>query len=645
VTGSVAGDVIIGYKTNLLLGHIGSAPHVSISTGGVVAINGLTASSAVATDASKNLVSVTNTGTGNNVLAVSPALTGTPTAPTAAANDNSTKIATTAFVLGQAATVAPANNGVAAVGASLLYARQDHVHASDTTKANLASPAFTGVPTAPTAAANNNSTQLATTAYLDTKLAAANGIATLDGSGKLTSAQIPASLVGAVQYQGTWNANTNSPALASGVGTKGQYFKVSVAGATTIDTISQWNVGDTIIFDGTTWDKIDGIANEVLSVAGKTGVVTLAVADITGAAPLASPTLTGIPAAPTAAALNNSTQIATTAYTDGAVSTLSGTTTTALALKAPLASPTLTGTPAAPTAAVDTNTTQIATTAMVLGQASAVAPLPGGVAAAGASTRFARADHVHALGIQNHLAGLTLSAAGATATFGVAAGVACDSTNVSPMTLAAAITKTTGAWAVGTANGALDTGAIAASTWYHAYLIKRPDTGVVDVAVSLSATAPTTGGSIPAAYTLFRRIGSMKTDGSSQWVKFFQDGDNFIWDVPAGDFLNIVNPGTAAILRTLSVPLGITSTAIFHYRTAVTTAASAVATICTDPAQTDTAPDFNNSQQIGNTSISPFTNIRIRTNASSQIRVRLNFSDANTGFTLVTDGWVDTRGK
>lgn len=104
----------------------------------------------------------------------------------------------------------------------------------------------------------------------------ASGYASLDGSGKLTSSQIPASLVGALVYQGTWNASTNSPTLASGTGTKGFYYKVSVAGTTTIDGISSWNVGDDIVFDGTVWDKIDGLAAEVVSVAGKTGVVTLA---------------------------------------------------------------------------------------------------------------------------------------------------------------------------------------------------------------------------------------------------------------------------------------------------------------------------------------------------------------------------------
>jgi hypothetical protein len=72
--------------------------------------------------------------------------------------------------------------------------------------------------------------------------------------------------------------------------------------------------------------------------------------------------------------------------------------TTDLAAKAALASPTLTGTPAAPTASVDTDTTQIATTAFVLAQAGTATPIVEGVGAVGTSTRFARQDHVHPSG-------------------------------------------------------------------------------------------------------------------------------------------------------------------------------------------------------------------------------------------------------
>lgn len=118
----------------------------------------------------------------------SPALSGTPTAPTAAANTNTTQIATTAFVLGQgnstAATIAM--NGTQAAGTSTLWARADHVHPSDTSRAPLASPTFTGTPAGPTAAADTNTTQLATTAYVVGQAGSAtplgNGTATVGTS-------------------------------------------------------------------------------------------------------------------------------------------------------------------------------------------------------------------------------------------------------------------------------------------------------------------------------------------------------------------------------------------------------------------------------------------------------------------------------
>ena len=112
----------------------------------------------------------------------SPALTGTPAAPTAAADTSTTQIATTAFVTGQAASSAPVMNGSAVVGTSVKFARADHVHPSDTAKANLASPALTGVPTAPTAAADTDTTQIATTAYVVGQTYAKIGSPSLTGT-------------------------------------------------------------------------------------------------------------------------------------------------------------------------------------------------------------------------------------------------------------------------------------------------------------------------------------------------------------------------------------------------------------------------------------------------------------------------------
>ena len=93
-----------------------------------------------------------------------------------------------------------------------------------------------------------------------------------------------------VVYQGLWNATTNTPHLTSGTGTKGYQYVVNVAWATIIDGISQWNVGDQIIFNGTVWEKTDGIPNEVFSVAWRTWAVTLAQADISWLTTTSSPT-------------------------------------------------------------------------------------------------------------------------------------------------------------------------------------------------------------------------------------------------------------------------------------------------------------------------------------------------------------------
>jgi hypothetical protein len=145
-----------------------------------------------------------------------------------------------------------------------------------------------------------------------------SGYASLDSSGKVPTAQLPSSLVGGVEYVSGWNASTNSPTLASGTGTKGNYYVVTTAGTTNLDGISAWGVGDWAVYSGTAWEKIDN-NNAVTSVAGKVGAVTLAVADVTGAAPLASPTFTGVPAGPTASSGTNTTQLATTAFVLAAV--------------------------------------------------------------------------------------------------------------------------------------------------------------------------------------------------------------------------------------------------------------------------------------------------------------------------------------
>jgi len=65
-------------------------------------------------------------------------------------------------------------------------------------------------------------------------------------------------ITGALVYQGTWNASTNNPTLTSSVGTKGDYYVVSVAGSTNLDGTTLWGIGDWAVFNGSIWQKVDG---------------------------------------------------------------------------------------------------------------------------------------------------------------------------------------------------------------------------------------------------------------------------------------------------------------------------------------------------------------------------------------------------
>ena len=92
-------------------------------------------------------------------------------------------------------------------------------------------------------------------------------------------------LSGFVNYKGTWNASTNTPTLVSSVGTKGDYYVVSVTGSTNLNGITTWTQGDWAIFNGTSWEKVDN-TDLVTSVNGYTGVVVLTQTDISGTASL-----------------------------------------------------------------------------------------------------------------------------------------------------------------------------------------------------------------------------------------------------------------------------------------------------------------------------------------------------------------------
>lgn len=121
----------------------------------------------------------------------------------------------------------------------------------------------------------------------DTLVGVANGIAPLGADNKVPAAYLPAS----GSYLGTWNATTNTPTITSGVGVNGQFYRVAVAGATNIDGITSWSIGDELRFNGTVWERIPN-SSAVSSVNGEVGAVVLDYSDV-GATPISHAGATG----------------------------------------------------------------------------------------------------------------------------------------------------------------------------------------------------------------------------------------------------------------------------------------------------------------------------------------------------------------
>jgi hypothetical protein len=241
-------------------------------------------------------------------------------------------------------------------------------------KANLASPALTGTPTAPTAATTTNTTQVATTAFVQQELTAE----TINFD--------------ATYFGGDGESGTPFYPLMDSTPTDGSVLPVTSNGV--FDAIAAIGGGDWGDIGGTLSDQTDlqtaldakaPLASPTFTgtVAGITkSMVGLGNVDNTAdtakpvstaqqtaldlKANLASPTFTGTVTIPNGAVLGTP---ASATLTNASGLPQSGVTslTSDLALKAPLASPTFTGTPAAPTAAAGTSTTQVATTAFVQG--------------------------------------------------------------------------------------------------------------------------------------------------------------------------------------------------------------------------------------------------------------------------------------
>ena len=103
----------------------------------------------------------------------------------------------------------------------------------------------------------------------------ANGYASLDSGGKVPVARLPNSIM---EYQGTYDASSNTPTLVDGNGNTGDVYRVTVAGAG-VNSLN-FVVGDYAIYNGSVWEKAHSGADAVVSVNGASGVVVLSTSDI-----------------------------------------------------------------------------------------------------------------------------------------------------------------------------------------------------------------------------------------------------------------------------------------------------------------------------------------------------------------------------
>lgn len=224
----------------------------------------------------------------------------------------------------------------------------------------------------------------------------------------------------------------------------------------------------------------------------------------------------------------------------------------------------------------------------------------------------------------------------------IAAGIAVNDAGSAFLVLGSTLIKRIDAnWVVGTNQGGLDTGSVILNSWYHVWIIRRSDTGVVDILLSWqnpldlpAITAPT----MPTNYDQKCRIGSVLTDATVNILGFFQHGDYFFWKSRILE-LNSVNVSITQTLLPVTVPTGIKVMANIMGRGFK---GSSAQYLLSSPQHDDNTPsttDYDLKVLNYQASVEVFR----ETDTLGQIGYRASI--ASSALDILTLGWIDPRGR
>lgn len=253
---------------------------------------------------------------------------------------------------------------------------------------------------------------------------------------------------------------------------------------------------------------------------------------------------------------------------------------------------------------------------------------------------------------RSFLAGMTLSNDIGTplTLLDIAAGQATDSTNTVSISLSAITKSISGAWAAGSGANGMGTGVtfgptggVSGGPWFPVFAILNNGSSDVYFDNSLSAANK------PANTTAFRRIGFIKSDGSSHIVLFFQTNDLFEWANPNTDDINNATQSTSGVNYVVNVPPGINVIANIQAEAGISSGAVVNARIY-DPAQSDfasaggtAAPSLGVTANSNASALRAQGSVWVRTDTSQHVRA---IADSTLAvFALRAVAWYDYRGK